>query len=87
MPQGEWHLNDRLLQKNPDTQKEYREIVLNSCVQSMMSKPVYGCSALGMRMPSGVWLFSSRAATIRGRASAEPLRVWQSSVFFVSLRR
>ena len=27
-------------------------------------------------MPFGVWLFSSSAATMRGSARAEPLRVW-----------
>ena len=32
-------------------------------------------------MPSGVWLFSSRAATMRGRASEEPLSVCASRVF------
>lgn len=40
--------------------------------------PVYLCSAFGMRMPSGVWLFSKRAATIRGSASEEPFRVCAS---------
>ena len=34
-------------------------------------------------MPFSVWLFSKRAATIRGRARAEPLSVWQSSGFYV----
>ena len=28
-------------------------------------------------MPSGVWLFSNRAAMIRGKARAEPFSVWQ----------
>ena len=45
--------------------------------QSMIEKPVYFCRHSGTRIPSGVWLFSSRAAKMRGRARAEPLSVWQ----------
>lgn len=45
--------------------------------QFMIEKPVYFCRHSGTRIPSGVWLFSRRAAIMRGRASAEPLRVWQ----------
>ena len=45
------------------------------------SNPVKGTSAAGMRMPSGVWLFSSSAATMRGRASELPLRVWANWIF------
>ena len=43
----------------------------------MMSKPVYFLRHSGTMMPSGVWLFSSSAATMRGRARAEPFSVWQ----------
>ena len=52
----------------------------------IMSKPQYGINAFGMRMPSGVWLFSSKAATMRGKANAEPFKVWQSSVFLFAVR-
>ena len=52
----------------------------------IISKPQYGTNAFGMRMPSGVWLFSSNAATMRGKASAEPFNVWQSSVFLFAVR-
>lgn len=43
--------------------------------QSIMSKPQYGTNAFGIRIPSGVWLFSSNAATILGNAKAEPFKV------------
>lgn len=51
----------------------------------MMSNPQYFTRASGILMPSGVWLFSNRAAMMRGRARAEPLRVWQSSFFLPSV--
>lgn len=44
----------------------------------IMSKPVYGTSTFGILIPSGVWKSSNSAATIRGRASEEPLRVCSS---------
>lgn len=49
--------------------------VYDKCYQSMRSKPQYGTKALGIRMPSGVWLFSNKAATMRGKAKAEPFSV------------
>jgi hypothetical protein len=53
----------------------------------IMSQPMYGCNAAGMRIPSGVWLFSNKAATIRGKANAEPLSVWHNVTFLSSARR
>ena len=50
---------------------------MTTAFQSMIEKPVYFCRHSGTRIPSGVWLFSSRAAKMRGRARAEPLSVWQ----------
>lgn len=32
----------------------------------------------GIQIPSAVWLFSSKAATTRGKASALPLSVWHN---------
>ena len=48
--------------------------------------PIYGTSTLGSLIPSGVWLFSSSAATMRGRASELPLSVWASCVFLSASR-
>ena len=50
----------------------------------IISQPMYGCSAAGIRIPSSVWLFSSSAATIRGKARAEPFKVWQRVTFLSS---
>ena len=50
-------------------------IYISCFSQSIISNPVYGTNAFGIRIPSGVWLFSSKAATMRGSASAEPFRV------------
>ena len=61
-------------------------LYLFSEYQLMMSKPVYFLRHSGTMIPSGVWLFSSSAATMRGRASAEPLRVWQSLIFLSAPR-
>jgi hypothetical protein len=44
----------------------------------IISKPVYGTNAAGMRIPSGVWLFSNSAATIRGNANELPFSVCAS---------
>ena len=60
--------------------------ISGSSDQSIISNPQYGTSAFGIRIPSGVWLFSSKAATIRGRANADPFNVWQSSVFLSAER-
>jgi hypothetical protein len=35
-----------------------------------------------MRIPSGVWLFSNNAATMRGKANALPFNVWAIEVFW-----
>ena len=37
-------------------------------------------------MPSAVWLFSSKAATIRGNAKADPFKLWANSVLPSELR-
>jgi hypothetical protein len=44
--------------------------------QSITLNPVYFQSALGSLMPSGVWLFSNKAATIRARASSALWRIF-----------
>ena len=59
------------------TNNEQRTTIYTSVITS---NPMYACNALGMQMPSSVWLFSSNAATIRGKASALPLRVCASCV-------
>lgn len=41
----------------------------------IISRPIYGTNTFGTRMPSGVWLFSSMVATMRGSAKADPLSV------------
>ncbi len=49
---------------------------------SMTSRPRYGRNTSGtVTVPSGRWYVSRIAATIRGRARPDPLRVWTSSGF------
>jgi hypothetical protein len=48
----------------------------------MASVPIAGCRTSGTRIvPSRSWYVSRRAATVRARAIADPLRVWTSSGF------
>ena len=48
--------------------RKIRVLIYSKVYQSIISKPVYGTNAFGMRIPSGVWKSSNRAATILGSA-------------------
>src|SRR5664280_2307774 len=48
---------------------------MGKIIYSIISNPVYGINTLGILIPASVWLFSSIAATIRGKASALPFSV------------
>ncbi|MFM7851058.1 MAG: hypothetical protein ACKO96_03880, partial [Flammeovirgaceae bacterium] len=46
----------------------------------IFSNPVHGTNTFGILIPSGVWLFSKIAATIRGSANALPLSVCKTQL-------
>jgi len=56
-------------------------------LQLITSNPQYGTKTSGIFIPSGVWLFSGKAATIRGNANALPFKVCASCGFLFTSSR
>ena len=56
--------------------------IIKSELYSITSNPQYGIKTVGiLTVPSACWLFSNKAATMRGSAKAEPFSVCKSCVF------
>src|ERR1700752_5610 len=55
--------------------------VRNDMDYFIVSNPQYGISTFGILIPSAVWLFSNRQATILGNARALPFRVCANTGF------
>ena len=46
----------------------------SSHVHQILAAPKYGCNTLGKLIPSASWLFSNKAASMRGKAIELPFR-------------